>query len=129
VSPLAIDTLAGPKKIRCKISPAAEAGREVILIRSDGLGRPAQPRAGRGAWLDVADIHRLRPDVLSGSKNPNPEAYLEDATYSEALSAFRAKLVFDRLREHGNSAFAAAASLKISGPTFYRYWMDAKRSP
>jgi len=82
-----------------------------------------------GAWLDIADIRRLRPDVLSGSKNPNPEAYLEDATYSEALRAFRAKLIFDRLRQHGNSAFEAAASLKISGATFYRYWMDAKRFP
>ncbi len=83
-----------------------------------------------GAWLDVADIRRLRPDVL-GSKNPNPEVYLEgdDATYSEALRAFRAKLIFDRLRHHSNSAFEAAASLRISGPTFYRYWMDAKRFP
>jgi DNA-binding NtrC family response regulator len=82
-----------------------------------------------GAWLDVADIGRLRPDVLSGSKNPHPEAYLEEGTYSEALRAFRAKLVFDRLRQHGNNAFEAAASLRISGPTFYRYWMDAKRFP
>jgi transcriptional regulator with PAS, ATPase and Fis domain len=47
---------------------------------------------------------------------------------SEALRAFRAKLIFGRLRQHGNSAFEAAASLKISGPTFY-YWMDAKRFP
>src|SRR5713226_7257826 len=63
--------------------------------------------ASPGSWLDVADIRRLRPDILSGPKNPNPEAYLEgdDATYSEALRAFRAKLIFDRLRHHGNSAF------------------------
>ena len=84
-----------------------------------------------GAWIDVADIRRLRPDVLSGPKNPNPEAYLEneDAEYSEALRTFRKKLILDRLRQHGNNAFEAAASLKISGPTFYRYWMDAKRFP
>jgi DNA-binding NtrC family response regulator len=84
-----------------------------------------------GAWIDVADIRRLRPDVLSGPKNPNPEAYIEaeGVTYSEALRAFRKKLIFDRLRRHGNSAFEAAASLEISGPTFYRYWMDAKRFP
>jgi len=84
-----------------------------------------------GAWIDVADIQRLRPDVLSGPKNSNPEAYLdtEDVTYGEALRAFRKKLILDRLRRHGNSAFEAAASLRISGPTFYRYWMDAKRFP
>jgi transcriptional regulator with PAS, ATPase and Fis domain len=49
--------------------------------------------------------------------------------YREALRAFRKKLILDRLRKHGNSALEAAASLKISGPTFYRYWMDAKRFP
>jgi len=83
-----------------------------------------------GAWIDVADIRRLRPDVLSGPKNPHPEAYLEsgDATYGDALRAFRKKVILDRLRQHG-SAYEAAASLKISGPTFYRYWMDAKRFP
>jgi transcriptional regulator with PAS, ATPase and Fis domain len=84
-----------------------------------------------GAWIDVADIRRHRPDVLSGPKNPHPEAYLgsEDATYGEALRAFRKKVILDRLRQHGNNAFEAAASLKLSGPTFYRYWMDAKRFP
>ena len=83
-----------------------------------------------GALIDVADIRRLRPDVLSGPKNPHPEAYLEsgDASYGEALRAFRKKVILDRLRQHG-SVFEAAASLKISGPTFYRYWMDAKRFP
>jgi transcriptional regulator with PAS, ATPase and Fis domain len=85
----------------------------------------------RGAWIDISDIRRLRPDVLSGPKNPHPEAYLEneDATYGDVLRAFRKKVILDRLRQHGNSAFEAAASLKISGPTFYRYWMDAKRFP
>jgi transcriptional regulator with PAS, ATPase and Fis domain len=53
----------------------------------------------------------------------------EDATYRDALRAFRKKLILDRLRKHGNKALEAAASLKISGPTFYRYWMDAKRFP
>jgi transcriptional regulator with GAF, ATPase, and Fis domain len=84
-----------------------------------------------GAWIELADIRRLQPDVLSGPRNPNPEAYLEneDATYSEALRAFRKRLIVDRLRRHNNSAVEAAASLKISGPTFYRYWSDAKRFP
>ena len=84
-----------------------------------------------GAWIDVDDIRRLCPDVLSGPRNPNPEAYLEseDATYSEAIRAFRKRLILDRLRRHGGSAVEAAASLKISGPTFYRYWSDAKRFP
>lgn len=87
--------------------------------------------AAPGAWIDVDDIRRLCPDVLSGPRNPNPEAYLEseDATYSEAIRAFRKRLILDRLRRHGGSAVEAAASLKISGPTFYRYWSDAKRFP
>jgi len=87
--------------------------------------------AAPGAWIDVDTLRRLRPDVLSGPKNPNPEAYLEneDATYSEALGAFRKKLILDRLRRYGGNAVAAAASLEISGPTLYRYWGDAKRFP
>jgi transcriptional regulator with PAS, ATPase and Fis domain len=87
--------------------------------------------AAPGAWIDVDDMRRLCPDVLSGPRNPNPEAYLEseDATYSEAIRAFRKRLILDRLRRHGGSAVEAAASLKISGPTFYRYWSDAKRFP
>ena len=84
-----------------------------------------------GAWIELADIGRLQPDILAGARNANPEAYLEneDATYSEALRAFRKRLIFDRLRRHGNIAVEAAASLKISGPTFYRYWSDARRFP
>jgi hypothetical protein len=56
-----------------------------------------------GAWLDVADIERLRPDLPLRLENPNPEVYLEgdEATYGEALRAFRAKLIFDRLRHPG----------------------------
>jgi transcriptional regulator with PAS, ATPase and Fis domain len=84
-----------------------------------------------GAWIDVEDIRRLRPDVLSGPQNPNPEAYLEneDVTYSEALRAFRKKLILDRLHRFGGSVAEAAASLDISGATLYRYWEDAKRFP
>lgn len=91
------------------------------------LVTPAAP----GAWLDLESIHRHCPDVLSGPRNPHPEAYLEseDATYSEAIRAFRKKLILDRLRRHGGSAVEAAASLSISGPTLYRYWQDAKRFP
>ena len=87
--------------------------------------------AAPGALIDVVDLRRLQPEVLSGPRNPNPEAYLEseDATYSEALGAFRKRLILDRLRRHNGSAVDAAASLRISGPTFYRYWADAKRFP
>jgi transcriptional regulator with GAF, ATPase, and Fis domain len=87
--------------------------------------------ASPGASIDVEDIRRLCPYVLSGPRNPNPEAYLEseDASYGEAIRAFRKRLILDRLRRHGGSAVEAAASLKISAPTFYRYWSDAKRFP
>ena len=70
-------------------------------------------------------------DVLSGPRNPNPEAHIEseDATYAEAIRAFRKRLILDRLRRHAGRAVEAAASLKISGPTFYRYRQDAKRFP
>ena len=87
--------------------------------------------ASPGAMIDVEDIRRLCPYVLVGPRNPNPEAYLEseDAAYSEAIRAFRKRLILDRLRRNGGSAVEAAASLKISGPTFYRYWADAKRFP
>jgi len=87
--------------------------------------------AAPGAWIDVADIQRLRPEVLSGPKNPNPEAYLEDehVTYGEAIRAFRKKLILDRLQRCGGSASDAAGSLGISEPTFYRYWSEAKRIP
>jgi transcriptional regulator with GAF, ATPase, and Fis domain len=84
-----------------------------------------------GAWIGVDEIRRLCPEILSGPRNPNPEAYLEsdDASYSEAIRAFRKRLILDRLHRHGGSAVEAAASLEISGPTFYRYWSDAKRFP
>jgi transcriptional regulator with PAS, ATPase and Fis domain len=80
---------------------------------------------------DVDDIRRLCPEVLSGPRNPSAEACAEseEATYSAAIRGFRRKLILDRLRRHGGSAMRAAASLKISGPTFYRYWSDARRSP
>jgi transcriptional regulator with PAS, ATPase and Fis domain len=53
----------------------------------------------------------------------------EDAIYRDALRAFRKKLIVDRLRKHGKNALEAAASLKISRATFFRYWTDAKRFP
>jgi transcriptional regulator with PAS, ATPase and Fis domain len=87
--------------------------------------------AAPGAWIDLADIQRLRPEVLTGPKNPNPEAYLEDenVSYGEAIRAFRKKLILDRLQRCGGSASDAAVSLGISEPTFYRYWSEAKRIP
>ncbi len=87
--------------------------------------------AAPGAWIEVADIERLQPEVLAGPQNTHPEPGLEseDVTYAHALRAFRRKLVLDRLRRHGGSVVEAAASLGISGPTFYRYWSDARRSP
>jgi transcriptional regulator with GAF, ATPase, and Fis domain len=87
--------------------------------------------AAPGSWIDVADIRRLQPEVLSGPQNPHPEAVLEseDVTWGHALRAFRSRLVLERLRRHGGSVVEAAASLGISGPTFYRYWSDARRLP
>jgi transcriptional regulator with GAF, ATPase, and Fis domain len=84
-----------------------------------------------GAWIDFPDVRRLQPEMLTGPRNANPEAYLEnqDANYSESLRGFRKTLILDRLRRHGNNAVEAAASLDISAPTFYRYWQDAKRFP
>ncbi|HSD28213.1 MAG TPA: sigma 54-interacting transcriptional regulator, partial [Vicinamibacteria bacterium] len=83
-----------------------------------------------GAWIDVADIRRLQPEVLSGPRNSHPACVEnEDLTYGHALRAFRGKLVLERLRQHGGSVVEAAASLGISGPTFYRYWSDARRRP
>jgi DNA-binding NtrC family response regulator len=85
----------------------------------------AQP----GTRIDVPHIQALRPEVVSAARNPNPEAYLDDGTVScaEAMRAFRNRLILDRLHRHGGSASAAAASLAISEPTFYRYWGGAKR--
>jgi transcriptional regulator with GAF, ATPase, and Fis domain len=82
-----------------------------------------------GAWIDVADILRLQPEVLSGPRSSTPEAGLEngDISYGEAFRLFKNRLILDRLRRHGGSAAGAAASLRVSGPTFYRYWSDARR--
>jgi transcriptional regulator with PAS, ATPase and Fis domain len=87
--------------------------------------------AAPGAWIDVTDVRRHRPEILTGPKNPNPEAFLEDenVTYGDAVRAFRKKLILDRLRRHANNVSAASTSLGISEPTFYRYWTDAKRIP
>jgi transcriptional regulator with GAF, ATPase, and Fis domain len=84
-----------------------------------------------GAWIDVADIRRFQPEVLSGPRNPHPEALLgsEDVTYGHALRTFRKDLILGRLRRHGGSVPEAARSLAISGPTFYRYWSEARRLP
>jgi DNA-binding NtrC family response regulator len=83
------------------------------------------------ARFDVADIRRLRPDVRSNPKSSHREAHIEgeDAIYSEAVRAFRKKLILDRLRQHGNSPVEAAASLKISRATFFRYWTAIRRFP
>jgi transcriptional regulator with GAF, ATPase, and Fis domain len=85
--------------------------------------------AAPGAWIELADLARLQPDVLSGAQNPHPEAALEAAepTYGQALRRFRSELIVGRLRRHGGSVVGAAASLGISAPTFYRYWSDARR--
>ncbi len=86
--------------------------------------------APAGAWIDLADLERLQPEVLAGPQNARPEACVEgeDVTYGLALRTFRRNLVLERLRRHGGRVTEAAASLGISGPTFYRYWSDARRS-
>jgi DNA-binding NtrC family response regulator len=83
-----------------------------------------------GAWIDVAAIERLQPDVLAGPRNPSPEAALEAEamSYGEAFRSFKRRLILDRLRRHGGRAADAAASLRISSPTFYRYWSEARRA-
>ncbi len=84
-----------------------------------------------GCWIDVTDIQARRPEILTCPKNSNPAVYQEDETtgYSEAIRAFRRKLVLERLRCHGGPAAEAAASLQISEPTFYRNWAEARRAP
>ena len=69
--------------------------------------------------------------MLLGPKNPYPEAFLEDETitWDDALSAFRRKVILDRLQRHGGNAPAAAASLGLSTATFYRHWSEAKKPP
>ena len=86
--------------------------------------------APAGSWVDVEDTRRLRPEVVSGTRNPHPEAYLEDETigYADAVRIFRQRLVVDRLRRHGGRAVDAAVRLGVSEPTFYRYLADALRS-
>ncbi len=86
--------------------------------------------ASAGAWIDLADIERLQPEVIAGPQNTRPEAGVdaEDVTYRLALRTFRRNLVLERLRRHGGRVTETAASLGISGPTFYRYWSDARRS-
>jgi DNA-binding NtrC family response regulator len=66
-------------------------------------------------------------EAASGGTDDHVVAGL-GAGYAEAVRAFRRGLVLARLREHRGSAAAAAASLRISAPTFYRYWSDARRS-
>jgi DNA-binding NtrC family response regulator len=49
------------------------------------------------------------------------------AIYDQAVRTFQRALILDRLRRCGNKAVDAAASLKLSGSTFYRYWSEARR--
>ena len=83
-------------------------------------------RARAESRIDVADIRCCQPEILNGPTNPNPDAYLEDGTYAEAHQAFRDQLIQKRLTRFEGNAHAAAASLEISDPTFYRYWKDAR---
>jgi len=79
--------------------------------------------------IDVDDIQRLCPEILLGPKNAHPEAYLQDGStsYGDAIRAFRSKLARERLQLHGGSVSAAARSLALSRPTFYRYLSEARR--
>ena len=72
---------------------------------------------------DVADATvRVAEQAASGS------TYHISTTRQIAIRDL-VKLILDRLQRHGGNALEAAASLKISGPTLYRYWQDAKRFP
>ena len=76
--------------------------------------------AGADIGIDILEKHCRY--VLSGRKNPNPEAVLEDdnATWSELLDAFRAKVFQGRVDRLGDKA-AALRSLGIAESTFYRH--------
>jgi transcriptional regulator with GAF, ATPase, and Fis domain len=78
-----------------------------------------------GAWIDVADVERLCPEIFTGPKNRSPEVVLQDpmATYAELLEAFRKQVVRDRIAQCGGGA-AAAKSLGLAESTVYRYLSD-----
>ena len=83
------------------------------------------------AYSDVpggapSNLDRVR-EIIAGADFKAFE--LKFQRHEEALGAFRKTLILDRLRCHNGSAVDAAASLRIPGPTFYRYWADAKRFP
>jgi len=75
-----------------------------------------------GAEIGIDIIEKHCRDVLSGRKNPNPEAMLEDenATWAELFTAFRAKTFRDRADRFGDN-LAAMRSLDIGESTFYRH--------
>jgi transcriptional regulator with PAS, ATPase and Fis domain len=104
------------------MAPTAGKNAAATRKRRAAAMKPAATRrARRHARLDSSVKRR----VTSRHKfHSNLES--EDTTYREALRSFRKKLLLARLRQHGNSAFEAAASLKISRATFFRYLMDAK---
>jgi len=85
--------------------------------------------AAPGTWIDIADIRRLQPEILTTTRNADLFLDEREATYGDALRQFRRRLILDRLTLYNGSASQAAASLRISGPTFYRYWSEARRLP
>jgi transcriptional regulator with PAS, ATPase and Fis domain len=112
-----------------------ESGAPPVLLA--GERAPTQQRMfpprdfrGPGTWL-MSRASTTIPTFCPARELPSRGLISErrDATYSEAIRAFRKKLILDRLHRHGGSAVEAAASLSISGPTLYRYWQDAKRFP
>jgi len=74
-----------------------------------------------GAEIGIDIIEKHCRNVLSGRKNPNPEAVLEDedATWAELGNAFRARVFRDRADRLGDKA--AIRSLAIAESTFYRH--------
>jgi len=81
-------------------------------------------------WIDLPHLREHHPEILDGSRNASPEAYIQDetASYGEAIRSFRKSLILDRLQRFGGAP-EAAASLGISEATFYRYWQDSRRIP
>ena len=82
-------------------------------------------------WIGREDLRHLCPDLhpASGCGDAEVRPEDEDASYRDSVSAWRERLVLDRLRLHEGNPFRAAASLGISPSTFYRYWRRIRQKP
>ena len=77
-----------------------------------------------GEPIDLPRARKAYREIFDGPRNPHPEASLfdEDIGYHDAMRATSKALIEQRLHRFGGSAASAAASLRLTVPTFYRYW-------